>query len=52
MHAADSFVRGEIMAEMADRIDESALVEVSPSGHMVPVDNPGGLLDVVLPFLR
>ena len=52
VHAADSFVRGEIMAEMADRIDESALVEVSPSGHMVPVDNPGGLLDVVLPFLR
>jgi pimeloyl-ACP methyl ester carboxylesterase len=50
VHAADSFVRRDVMAEMADRIPESTLVEVSPSGHMVPVDNPLGLLDMVRPF--
>ena len=50
VHAADSFVRGEVMAEMSAKISGSTLVEVSPSGHMVPVDNPGGLLDATRNF--
>lgn len=51
VHAANSFVRGEVMAKMAQHISGSTLVEVSPSGHMVPVDNPQGLLEVTRPFL-
>ncbi len=50
VHAADSFVRGEVMVEMSEQIEDSKLVEVSPSSHVVPVDNPRGLVDVALTF--
>jgi pimeloyl-ACP methyl ester carboxylesterase len=52
VHAANSFVSGEVMADMAQKMDRSTLVEVSPSGHMVPVDNPQGLLDVTRSFFQ
>jgi pimeloyl-ACP methyl ester carboxylesterase len=51
-HAEDSFVRGEVMAEMTARIDGARLVEVPNSGHVIPVDNPSELVAAIEPFLR
>ena len=51
VHAGDSFVRGEVMADMAARVLRSEYVEVKKSTHLIPVDNPAGLLEVVRPFL-
>ena len=52
VHAGDSFVRAEVMADMAARVRRSELVEVKKSTHLIPVDNPAGLLEVVRPFLN
>lgn len=51
VHAADSFVSGEVMADMAQRTPDARLAEVANSTHVVPVDNPTGLLAEVIPFL-
>ena len=51
VHAADSFVSGEVMADMAARTPGSRLAEVENSTHVIPVDNPSGLLEAVTPFL-
>ncbi len=51
VHAADSFVRGEVMQDMADKAPNGEFAEVSPSTHVIPVDNPQGLLEVAVPFL-
>lgn len=51
VHAADSFVSGEVMAEMAARTPGARLAEVENSTHVIPVDNPSGLLEAVIPFL-
>ncbi len=51
VHAADSFVNGGVMAEMAERTPDARLVEVADSTHVIPVDNPAGLVEVLLPFL-
>lgn len=51
VHAADSFVRADVMAEMDRLTAKSRLASVSASTHVVPVDNPAGLLDVLVPFL-
>lgn len=51
VHATESFVRREVMADMAAQVPESTLVDVSPSSHTMPIDNPGGLLEVVRPFI-
>ncbi len=51
VHAADSFVNGDVMAEMARRMGNATLVQVQNSTHVVSVDNPDGLVEVLLPFL-
>ena len=51
VHAADSFVNGDVMREMASRTANAEFAEVAPSTHVVPIDNPEGLLEVVVPFL-
>jgi pimeloyl-ACP methyl ester carboxylesterase len=52
VHAADSFVRREVMEEMAKRIPQGEFVEVADCGHVMPVDNPDGVVAAVLPFLK
>ena len=52
VHAADSFVRGDVMADMAQRTPDGQFAEVAPSTHVIPVDNPSGLIEVVAPFLE
>ena len=51
VHAADSFVSGEVMREMASKTANAEFAEVAPSTHVIPIDNPDGLLEVVRPFL-
>ena len=51
VHAADSFVNFDVMAAMAGRIGDATLVQVENSTHVVPVDNPAGLVEALLPFL-
>lgn len=51
VHAAGSFVNFDVMAEMAARMGNATLVQVANSTHVVPVDNPAGLIDVVRDFL-
>ncbi len=51
VHAADSFVNHDVMAEMASRMNSATLVRVENSTHVVPVDNPEGLVEVLRPFL-
>ena len=51
VHAADSFVNGDVMADMARRMTDAQLARVSPSTHVIPVDNPEGLVERLIPFL-
>ncbi len=51
VHASDSFVRAEVMVEMDRLTPDSRLVEIAGSTHVVPVDNPAALIEVVVPFL-
>ena len=51
VHASDSFVRAEVMAEMDRRTPDSSLVEIGDSTHVVPVDNPAALIDCLVAFL-
>ena len=51
VHAADSFVNGDVMEDMASRVKDAQYAEVSPSTHVIPVDNASGLLDAMRPFL-
>ena len=51
VHAADSFVNFDVMSDMAGRMANAALAQVENSTHVIPVDNPDGLLEVVKPFL-
>ena len=51
VHASNSFVRAEVMAEMDRLTPESRLVEIGDSTHVVPVDNPSALVDALVPFL-
>ena len=51
VHAANSFVNGDVMADMARRMGNATLVQVTDTTHVVPVDNPAGLLRVVREFL-
>jgi pimeloyl-ACP methyl ester carboxylesterase len=51
VHAGSSFVRREVMERMAERTPDASLVELPDATHVVPVDNPDGLADVVAPFL-
>ena len=51
VHAANSFVRGEVMAQMNDLTPDSAVVSIDDSTHVVPVDNPSALIAAVSDFL-
>ena len=51
VHASDSFVNHDVMAQMADRTPHAQLAQVENSTHVIPVDNPAGLLREVKDFL-
>ena len=51
VHAEDSFVNFDVMARMAHRMRNATLVQVKDSTHVVPVDNPDGLVEELLSFL-
>jgi pimeloyl-ACP methyl ester carboxylesterase len=51
VHARDSFVRGEVMERMAERIPRSELVHIDDSTHVVPIDNPTALAKHLGAFL-
>ena len=51
VHAEASFVRCEVMERMAAAIAGSRLVHLPDTTHVVPEDNPSGLLDHLVPFL-
>ena len=51
VHASDSFVRAEVMAEMDRLTPDSRLVEIAGSTHVVPVDNPAALVEALVPSL-
>lgn len=51
VHASDSFVKAEVMAEMDRLTPESRLVEIGGSTHVVPVDNPSALIEALTEFL-
>ena len=51
VHAEDSFVNFDVMAQMAHRMRNATLVQVQNSTHVVPVDNPDGLVEELLAFL-
>ncbi len=52
VHASDSFVRADVMAEMDRLTPQSSLVEIADSTHVVPVDNPAALADCLVSFLE
>jgi pimeloyl-ACP methyl ester carboxylesterase len=51
VQAGASFVRAEVMERMAERTPDAHLVRLPDTTHVVPVDNPDGLVGVVAPFL-
>jgi pimeloyl-ACP methyl ester carboxylesterase len=51
LHAANSFVRGEVMEDMTSRIPSARLVEIVDSGHVVPVENPTAIVAAAASFL-
>jgi len=51
VHAADSFVRGEVMARMAQAVPRARLARLPATAHIVPVDNPAGILELLAGFL-
>ena len=51
MAGTNSFVNGDVMGQMAERISNAKLVEIADSGHVVPVENPAGIVAAALPFL-
>lgn len=52
LHAANSFVNGDVMGQMAERISNAKLVEITDSGHVVPVENPAGIVAAASSFLK
>ncbi|MCZ7531982.1 MAG: alpha/beta hydrolase [Acidimicrobiia bacterium] len=52
LHAADSFVNGAVMEKMANRIPDAHLIEISDSGHAVPLENPTQLVAATTSFLE
>ncbi len=49
-HASRTWVKGDVMAQMADRIRDAQLVELD-SAHVIPVDSPAAAAAVLRPFL-
>jgi pimeloyl-ACP methyl ester carboxylesterase len=52
LHAANSFVSGDVMGEMTSRIPDARLVEIEDSGHVVPVENPSAIVAAAAAFLE
>jgi pimeloyl-ACP methyl ester carboxylesterase len=50
VHAAQSFIPGEVAERMAKETG-GTLVEIDPSGHVVPLENPSDLADALVSFL-
>lgn len=51
LHAEDSFVRGKVMTRMAQVVPNARLVGLPATTHIVPVDNPTGILEPLAEFL-
>jgi pimeloyl-ACP methyl ester carboxylesterase len=51
VHAEDSFVRGKVMARMGQAVPNVRLASLPATTHIVPVDNPTGILDLLAEFL-
>jgi pimeloyl-ACP methyl ester carboxylesterase len=51
VHAKESFVRGEVMARMAEVARNARIVDLPATCHVVPVDNPTGILELLTDFL-
>ena len=51
VNAGYTFVRGEVMERMNAMVAQSTLVKIQESGHVVPLDNPAALVEVLSPFL-
>jgi pimeloyl-ACP methyl ester carboxylesterase len=51
VHAEDSFVRGKVMARMAQAVPNARLASLPATTHIVPVDNPVGILELLAEFL-
>jgi pimeloyl-ACP methyl ester carboxylesterase len=51
VHAEDSFVRGNVMARMAQAVPNARLTGLPATTHIVPVDNPAGILELLAEFL-
>jgi pimeloyl-ACP methyl ester carboxylesterase len=51
VHAKESFVRGRVMARMAQSVSNARLVDLRATTHIVPVDNPTGILELLAEFL-
>jgi pimeloyl-ACP methyl ester carboxylesterase len=51
VHAEDSFVRGKVMARMTQAVPNARLVALPATTHLVPVDNPTGILELLAEFL-
>lgn len=50
VHAEASFVRGKVMARMAQVVPKARLVRLPATAHIVPVDNPTGILELLDDF--
>ncbi len=51
VHAEASFVRCKVMQRMGEAIAGSRLIHLPDTTHVVPEDNPTGLLEHLAPFL-
>ena len=51
VHAGQSFVRGEVTAQMAELLPNGRHTEIASSTHVVPVDAPGELARTILDFI-
>lgn len=51
VHAEDSFVRGKVMARMTQAVSNARLASLPATTHIVPVDNPTGILELLAQFL-
>jgi pimeloyl-ACP methyl ester carboxylesterase len=51
VHAAESFIPIDVAERMERETANATLVEIPDSGHVVPVENPTALADVLAAFL-
>ena len=50
--AQSDLITPELAERMGSEIPDCSVVEVDPSGHSVPLDNPDGFATAVLPFVN